>query len=75
MVCPDQKLDSVTYPITNSSDKTAHPEVAITQPGVMQYTVCVEKGFLCASDIKIVIEDRVVDTKSANFSKWPLVVV
>ena len=45
----------------------------IPQSGVMNYTVYVEIGYQYQSDIMIVIEDRVVDMKSANFSKWPLV--
>ena len=73
MNCPGQGLMSVTYPIINSSDRTPQPVVNITQHGVMNYTVCVKKGFHCASDIMIVIDDREVDMKSANFSKWLLV--
>ena len=59
----------MTYPITNSSDRTPHTEVAITQPGVLQYSVYVGKSCHCASDIMIVVVDR----KTVLFSKWPLV--
>ena len=64
---------SVTYPVTNSSDRTPHTEVAITQPGVIQYTVYVRKGCHYVSDIMIIIGDRVVDIKTTTFSKQPLV--
>ena len=64
---------SVTYPRTDSSDRTSHPEVAITQPGVIQYTLRVRKGCHCGADIMIVADDKLVEMKSANFSKWPLV--
>ena len=59
---------SVTYPVTNSSDRTSHTEVAITQPGVMDYTVCVRKSCHCASDIMIVIDNREVDMRTVLFS-------
>ena len=73
MVCPYQTLDFVTYPIINSSDIILYPEMAITQPGVIQYTVYVRKGFYYASDIMIIDNDRGVDMKTVLFSKWPLV--
>ena len=69
LVCPDQELTSETYPIANSSDITPHIEVALTQAGVMDYTVYVEKGCHCLSDIMIVADDRVVDLKTVLFSK------
>ena len=62
----------MTYPVTNSSDRTSHTKVAITQPGVIQYTVYVEKSCHCASDIMIV-DNREVDIATVPFSKWPLV--
>ena len=63
----------MTYPVTNSSDRTSHTEVAITQPGVIQYTVYVRKGCHCASDIKLITNDIEVKMKTVLFSKWPLV--
>ena len=51
----------------------SYPEMAITQPGVIQYTVYVRKGFYYASDIMIIDNDRGVDMKTVLFSKWPLV--
>ena len=62
---------SETYPVTNSSDRTSHTEVAITQPGVMDYTVYVEKGCHCACDILIIDNEK--DMRTTSFSKWPLV--
>ena len=47
--------------------------MAITQPGVILYTVYVRKGCHCASDIKIVADDREVEMRIILFSKWPLV--
>ena len=73
MACPDQELMAVSYPKANSSDRTPHTEVAITQPGVMEYTVYVEKGCHCASDIMIVVDDREIEMKTVFFSKWLLV--
>ena len=61
---------SETYPVTDISNRTPQPKVAITQPGVMDYTVLVQKGFHCAF---IAADDGKVDMKSVNFSKWPLV--
>ena len=55
-----QELISVTYPVTNTSDRTPHTEVAITQPGVIQHTVYVEKSHHYASDIKLIADDREV---------------
>ena len=57
----------MTYPVTDSSARTTHTEVAITQPGVIQYTVYVRKGCHCASDIMIV-----ADIMTVLFSKWQL---
>ena len=71
VVCPNQELIAVTYPITNSSDETSHPKVAITQPGVIQEIVYVKKSRHCASDIMIV--GREEDMKSVIFSKSELV--
>ena len=31
----------MTYPVKNSSDRSSHTEVAISQPGVIQYTCSV----------------------------------
>ena len=64
---------SETYPVTNSSDRTSHTEEAITQRGVMDYTVLVRKSCHCASDIMIIADDREVDIMTVLFSKWPLV--
>ena len=72
MVCPDQRLDSVTYPVMDSSHRIPHTEVAITQPGVIQYTVYVEKGYHCASDVMIIVDDKEVDIMTVLFSKWSL---
>ena len=57
---------SVTYPVSDTSNKTLHPEVAVTQPGVIQYTIYVEESCQCASDIMIVGADKV---KTVLFSK------
>ena len=56
----------MTYPVSDTSNKTLHPEVAVTQPGVIQYTIYVEKSCHCASDIMIVDADKVM---TVNFSK------
>ena len=61
----------MTYPVTNSSDRTSHTEVAITQRGVMDYTVYVEKSCHCASDIMIFGNEE--DIMTVLFSKQPLV--
>ena len=66
-VCPGQDLMCVTYPVTDSSARTTHTEVAITQPGVIQYTVYDRKGCHSASDIMIVAHIMTV-----LFSKWQL---
>ena len=42
--------------------------MAITQPGVIQYTVYVEKNCHCVCDIMIVVDDK-IEVKSATFSK------
>ena len=63
----------MTYPVTDSSDRTSHTKVAITQPGMIQYTVYVRKSCHCASDIMIVADDSTeVEMKTVLFSKWPL---
>ena len=68
-VCPGQELTSVTYPLANSSDKTQQPGEVITQSGVMKYTVYVKKGFHCASDIKIIVNNQEIEMRNATFSK------
>ena len=57
----------MTYPVSDTSDKTLHPEVAVTQPGVIHDMVYVQKGDHCLSDVMIV--DREEDMKSVPFSK------
>ena len=52
----------------NSSDRTPHALVAITQPSVVQYTLYVEKNCHCASDIMIVADDREVMMITVLFS-------
>ena len=66
VICPEQKLILMTYSITNSSNKTLHPIVNITQTGVIPYTVYVRKECHCAFDIMIVGADKV---KTVLFSK------
>ena len=59
----------MTYPITNSSDVTTHPEMAITHPGVIQYTGYIKQKCHCKSDVTIIVDDRKVRTKTVLFSK------
>ena len=35
----------------------------------MKYTVYVKKGFHCASDIKIIVDNREIEMRNATFSK------
>ena len=63
----------MTYPVTNTSDRTLHTEVNITQPGVINYTVYVRNKCHCASDIMIIVDDKEIEMKTVLFSKWPLV--
>ena len=63
----------MTYPVTDSSDRTSHTEVAITQPGVIQYTVYVKNGCHFKCDISIVNNEKEDDMKTVPFSKQPLV--
>ena len=58
----------MSYPKANSSDRTLHTEVAITQPGVMDYTVLVRRGCHCAADIMIVVDDREIEMETVFFS-------
>ena len=59
-----------TYSTANTSVNRTLTEVAITQPGVMQYTLYVEKSCHCISDIMIVADDKVVSDRIAVlFSK------
>ena len=62
IVCPKQKIMLETYSKANYSDRSL-TEVAITQPGVMQYTVYVKKSCHCVSDIMIVADDKVVSER------------
>ena len=69
-VCPDQKLMSVTYSLANPSQRTPHQEMLIEHTGVMEYTVIVEKGCHCGSDIMILAEDREIEMENVLFSKF-----
>ena len=69
MVCPDQELMVVSCPKANSPNRTPHTEVAITQPGVMDYTAYVRKRCHCVADIMIVVDDREIEMKQVFFSK------
>ena len=69
-VCPGQKLMSVTYPLANPSLRTLHQGMLIEHTGVMTYTVKVEKGCHCESDIMIIAADRKIEIKIVPFSKF-----
>ena len=60
---------SVTYPKMNHSERTPHRGKVIEQPGVINYTVHVEKKCHCVSEILIIADDREVEMKKAYFSK------
>ena len=57
----------MTYPVSDSSDRTPQLVVNITQPGVIQYTVFVEKSCHCAADFMIINNEK--NMRSVNFSK------
>ena len=67
MVCPYQILVFMTYPITESANITSYTKMA--QPGMVQYTIHVMKGYRYESDVKIVANSRKVDQKNLLFSK------
>ena len=69
LICPGQKIIPESYPLSNFSDKTIHSEVAITQPGVINYTVLIENSCHCAADFVIVASDRDVEMETVFFSK------
>ena len=58
---------SMTYPVIDTADQTSHSVVAITQPGLIQYTIYVEKNCHYASDFVIIGNEKYM--KSVNFSK------
>ena len=60
-------LDS--YPVLNISEKTLHPEVAITQPGLINYTVLIKDSCHCAAEFVIVASDMDVEMVTVFFSK------
>ena len=43
--------------------------MAVTQPGLMKYTIYVGKSCHYAADIMIVVDGIEVDKKTVNFSK------
>ena len=61
---------SVTYPLANPSLKTPHKETLLEHTGVMKYTVTVEKGCHCGSDIKIIAAGREIEKETVLFSKF-----
>ena len=69
-VCPGQKLMSVTYPLENPSLRTSHQEMLLEHTGVMEYSVTVEKGYRCDSDIKIIAAGREIEMENILFSKF-----
>ena len=58
-----------TYLLSNFSDKTTHSEFAITQPGVINYTVLIESSCHCAAEFVIVASNRDVEMETVFFSK------
>ena len=58
-----------SYPVLNISEKTLHPEVAITQPGVINFNVLIESSCHCAAEFVIVASDRDVEVGTVFFSK------
>ena len=60
----------MTYPLANPSLKTSHQEMLLEHTGVMVYTVIVEKGCHCESDIKIIAAGREIEMENVPFSKF-----
>ena len=61
---------SVTYPRSNTADRSAHDELPLACAGEVNYTAIVKSGFLCAADIKIIFDGREeVDIMTVFFSK------
>ena len=69
-VFPGQELMAVTYPLASTSQRTPHQRMLIEHTGVMEYTVIVEKGCHCESDIKIIAAGREIEMKNVPFSKF-----
>ena len=61
---------SVTYSLANPLKRTPHQGMLIGHTGVMEYTVIVEKGCHCGSDIIIIAEDREIEIENVSFSRF-----
>ena len=60
----------VTYPLTNTADRSTHDELPLAYAGEVNYTAIVKSGFLCACDIMIIFDgSEVVDVMTVFFSK------
>ena len=60
---------SVTYPTTDSN-KTMHTEMDISQPGVIDYIIFVERSCHCLCDVIVVANNRDVEKWTVSFSKF-----
>ena len=69
--CSGQRLTFATYPQSNTSDITTHPDCDIVTTGNILYSITdgIVKKLLCTAVISLVASEGVVRVVKLNFSK------
>lgn len=69
--CPNQRVQAETYPLSNTSDITNHPEMAI-KGMALEYpmSVAFKRKRLYTASVSIVGNKGVIETMRVNISKF-----
>ena len=69
--CSGQRLTFATYPQSNTSDITTHPDYDIVTTGDILYSITdgIVKKLLCSAVISLVGREGAVDVVKFNFSE------
>ena len=72
MPCPDQRLTAQTYPQSNTSDITNHPELVIMSSGDIVYSITtgIERKQHYTATISLVSTEGTVQELNITFSEF-----
>ena len=67
--CPDQRLTAQSYPQSNTSDITNHPELVIMSSGDIVYSITIERKQHYTATISLVGNEGIVQELNLTFSE------
>ena len=74
MPCPDQRLTAQTYPQSNTSDITNHPELVIMSSGDIVYSITtgIERKQHYTATIRLISNEGIIQELPLTFSELVL---